>query len=28
VAVTKNGHEVLSEDAPKKIDDIEHLMNR
>ncbi|MGB5223890.1 MAG: M24B family metallopeptidase, partial [Arenicellales bacterium] len=28
VAVTKNGHEVLSEDAPKKIDDIEHLMSR
>ena len=28
VAVTKNGHEVLSEDAPKKMDDIEHLMSR
>ena len=28
VAVTKNGFEVLSKDAPKQIDDIEHLMKR
>ena len=28
VAVTKNGHEVLSADAPKQIDEIEALMKR
>lgn len=28
ILVTEDGHEVLSKDAPKEIDDIEHLMRR